>query len=230
MLAGAPAARDRASVSVPFTLPLVFDLGATALYAFSGALRAVRKGYDVAGLVTLALVAGVGGGLLRDGIFLQDGPPEVLLDYRFLYAVGAAAAVGWWFGAPIEARFGSAFLVVDGLGLGAYAVVGAQKTLAVGLSIPAAILVGTINAVGGGMLRDVLSREEPDVFKPGGYYALAAAAGTLAFCGLSVGAGADDVTAALAGILVTFGLRVLSVRFRWHTRPAPANRRSPGGG
>ena len=202
-----------------FALPLAFDLAATSLFAFSGALRAVKKGYDVAGLVTLALVAGIGGGLLRDGIFLQDGPPEVLLDFRFLYAVGLAAAVGWWFGAPIEARFRSAFLFVDALGLGAYAVVGAQKTFDVGLSIPAAILVGTINAVGGGMLRDVMSHEEPDVFKPGGYYALAAAGGALVFCGLAVGLGADRVVAASAGIVVTFALRVLSVRLRWHTRP-----------
>jgi uncharacterized membrane protein YeiH len=208
-----------------FSLPLGFDLAATALFALSGALRAVKKGYDVAGLVTLSLVAGVGGGLLRDGVFLGRHPPAVLLDYRFLYAVGAAAAVGWWFGGPIEARFRPTFLVVDALGLGAYAVVGAEATLAAGLSVPAAVLVGAINAVGGGMLRDVLSREEPDVFKPGGYYALAAVAGALVFCGLVRMTPLDGVAAAVVGVATTFALRLLSVRFRWHTRPPPRARR-----
>ena len=207
-----------------FTLPLVFDLAATGLFALSGALRAVRKGYDVAGLVTLSLVAGLGGGLLRDGIFLQNGPPAAVSDYRFLFAVAAAAALGWWFGSHLETRFRSVFVGVEALGLGAYAVVGAQKTLDAGLSIPAAVLVGAINAVGGGMLRDVLSRDEPEVFKPGGYYALAAVGGALTFCGLASGLGLDEVLSALVGIAVTFALRLLSLRLGWTTRLAPWGR------
>ena len=214
-------------VAAEFDLPLAFDLAATGLFALSGALRAVKKGYDVAGLVTLALVAGVGGGLLRDGIFLQNGPPAVVSDYRFLYAVAVAATLGWWFGSHLETRFRVVFLVVDALGLGAYAVVGAQKTLDAGLSIPAAVLVGAINAVGGGMLRDVLSREEPEVFKPGGYYAVAAVGGALVFCGLVKGVDVDGVPAAVAGIVATFALRVLSVRFGWSTRAAPSRSRRP---
>lgn len=210
-----------------FSLPIAFDLAATGLFAVSGALRAVKKGYDVAGLVTLSLVAGIGGALLRDGIFLQNGPPAVVSDYRYLYAVGAAAALGWWFGSHLETRFRAVFLVVDALGLGAYAVVGAQKTLDLGLSIPAAVLVGAVNAVGGGLLRDVLSRDEPEVFKPGGYYALAAVGGALAFCWLVRGLGMDGVPSAVVGIAVTFALRLLSVRFRWHTRPAPTRVRPP---
>jgi len=204
-----------------FLLLPAFDLAATGLFALSGALRAVRKGYDVAGLVMLSLAAGVGGGLLRDGIFLQAGPPAVLVDHRFLIAVGVAAAIGWFAGAALELRFHSIFLVVDALGLGAYAVVGAQKALSADLLVPAALVVGTINAVGGGILRDLLSGEEPEVFKPGGYYALAAFAGALAFCGLAQGLGLRGGVAALVGIALTFLLRVLSVRFGWRTRKAP---------
>ena len=120
-------------MSGDFQLLPAFDLAATGLFALSGALRAVRKGYDVAGLVTLALVAGIGGGLLRDGIFLQEGPPAALVDPRHLIAVGVAAAVGGLAGAALERRFHSTFLVVDALGLGAYAVVGAQQALTAGL-------------------------------------------------------------------------------------------------
>lgn len=200
-----------------FALPLAFDLAATGLFALSGALRAIRKGYDVAGLATLALVAGVGGGLLRDGIFLQHGPPAMVQDQRYLWAVGVGGAIGYWVGPALEERIGGLFLLVDALGLGAYAVVGAEKSLAAGLLLPSAVLVGVVNAVGGGMLRDVLSGAEPEVFKPGGYYALAAFAGALLFATLAT-LGVTPVLAAGAGIAVTFALRVLSVRLGWTTQ------------
>lgn len=200
-----------------FALPLAFDLVATGLFALSGALRAIRKGYDVAGLATLALVAGVGGGLLRDGIFLQTGPPAMVQDQRYLWAVGVGGAIGYWVGPALEERIGVLFLLVDALGLGAYAVVGAEKSLAAGLLLPSAVLVGVVNAVGGGMLRDVLSGAEPEVFKPGGYYALAAFAGALVFATLAT-LGVTPVLAASVSIGVTFALRVLSVRLGWSTQ------------
>ncbi len=204
-------------MAADFALPLALDLAATGLFALSGALRAIRKGYDVAGLATIALVAGVGGGLLRDGIFLQGGPPVMVQDQRYLWAVGVGGAVGYWIGPALEERAGVLFLVVDALGLGAYAVVGAHKSLAAGLLLPSAVLVGVVNAVGGGVLRDVLSNVEPEVFKPGGYYALAAFAGASLFAVLAT-AGVPMLPAGVAGIVVTFALRVLSVRLGWTTQ------------
>ena len=68
---------------------------------------------------------------------------------------------------------------VDALGLGAYAAFGVQKALTAGLPPPAAVLVGVVNAIGGGLLRDVLTREEPLVFKPGQFYLLTALAGAV---------------------------------------------------
>ena len=76
--------------------------------------------------------------------------------------------------------------LVDALGLGVYGMVGAQKSLAAGLPLVSVALVGCVNAVGGGVLRDVV-REEPLIFKPGEFYALAALAGVLAFIGLAAG-------------------------------------------
>ena len=61
-----------------FTLPIYIDLTATCLYAMTGALLAIRRHYDVIGLFVLALVSGVGGGLIRDGIFIQHGPPVAM--------------------------------------------------------------------------------------------------------------------------------------------------------
>src|SRR4051812_8486704 len=74
-----------------FVLPLHVDLGATFLFALSGALAAARRGYDPVGLFVLALVTGVGGGLLRDGLFLQQGPPAFAQEPMYLLVVAAAS-------------------------------------------------------------------------------------------------------------------------------------------
>ena len=102
---------------------------------------------------------------------------------------------------------------------GRYGVVGAQKTLVAGLPVMTALLLGTINAVGGGLVRDLLTGEEPIIFKPGEWYALSAVAGCGVFLALVVPAGVPPQTAALAGILVAFSTRLLSIRLGWRTGP-----------
>ena len=164
-----------------FELPLYFDLGATLLFGLSGALLAARRGYDPVGLFVVALATGVGGGLLRDGLFLQQGPPVFVQDGRYLLVITLASALGYFFSTWLDRVRGLLF-VVDAVGLGIYAVVGAQKSLSLALGVGAAIFIGTINAVGGGLVRDILVREEPFLFKPGEYYALVAAAGASLFC------------------------------------------------
>jgi uncharacterized membrane protein YeiH len=59
---------------VSFLLPIWFDLAAVFLFALTGVWAATNRGYDVVGAFVLAFVTGVGGGLLRDGIFLQEIP------------------------------------------------------------------------------------------------------------------------------------------------------------
>ena len=85
------------------------------------------------------------------------------------------------------------------------------------LAVPAAILVGVINAAGGGLLRDILTREEPLVFKPGQFYVLTAFGGSVAFVFLSVYLEIPATKAALAAIALTFVLRVLTIAFNWRT-------------
>lgn len=200
----------------PFQLPLLFDLAAAFLLAVTGALAAVRKGYDLVGVLVLSLVTGLGGALLRDGIFLQARPSPVLADARYLAAVFAGGLAGAFFARHLH-RLRLVLVLVDALGLGVYGVVGAQKSLAAGLPLLSAALVGTVNAVGGGVVRDVLVREEPLIFKPGEFYALASLAGCVLYIGLVASRGVTEEVAALAGIALAFALRLLSIQLRWRT-------------
>ncbi len=200
----------------PFHLPLAFDVAAAFLFAVTGAMAGVRKRYDLVGVIVLGFATGLGGALLRDGVFLQGGPVAVLTDGRYLVGVLAGGLVGAFFARHLH-RLRLVIVVVDALALGVYGVVGSQKSIAAGLPLISASLVGTVNAVGGGVLRDVLVREEPLIFKPGEFYALAALAGCVLFMGLAAGAGVSEELAALAGIGAAFTVRLLSIRLGWRT-------------
>jgi uncharacterized membrane protein YeiH len=199
-----------------FVLPAAFDLTATFFFAVTGALAAMRRHHDYVGLFALAFATGVGGGLLRDGIFIQTGPPAAVTDGRYIVAVLAACVAGSIIGHRVE-RFRRAIAVLDAVGLGAYGVVGVQKSLSAGLSIPAAILVGIINAAGGSILRDLLVHEEPLVWKPGQFYVVAAALGCVLFVALTLFAGWSAPLAALIAIVATFLCRTFSIVFKWET-------------
>ncbi len=199
-----------------YTLPIYFDLGATFLYALSGALVAIRRQYDIIGLFVLALVTGVGGGLIRDSVFIQNGPPLAMQDERYLYVILAGCLVAALFTKRMD-RLQRVFLLADALGLGAYAVVGVEKALNAGLSVLAAVMVGVINASGGGLLRDVLVREEPLLFKPGQLYVLAALVGAGLFTVLVLQFHRPVESAALLAVGGTFACRLLSITFNWKT-------------
>jgi uncharacterized membrane protein YeiH len=207
-------------VNAQFLLPVGFDLGAVFLYALTGAWLAIRRKYDLVGVFTLALVTGVGGGLLRDAVFIQQGHPAAMQDARYVWAVVAASALGA-LTFPLAKHFEQLVATVDALALGVYAVVGAQKALATGLSATDAILVGVINATGGGLIRDVLVRDQPLFFKPGQYYVLAALAGTSLFTMLLLSWQLPMKMAAWVSIGGTFLFRMLAIRFNWRTSAMP---------
>jgi uncharacterized membrane protein YeiH len=204
-----------------FLLPVAFDYGATFLWAVSGALIAARRRYDIVGLFSLALVSATGGGLLRDGLFLQQGPPVLVQTPVYLEIVLAASLTVWVFGDRIQKVRGFEDLVslVDAIGIGAYALVGMSRASAAGLSLLGIVLVGTVNAVGGGLMRDVAVRREPDLFKPGTFQALAALAGCVFFLVLTQFVGWPETPSAWATIALVFLIRILSVRFGFKTTP-----------
>jgi uncharacterized membrane protein YeiH len=201
-----------------FIIPIYLDLAATFLFGVTGALAALKRGYDWVGLVALAFATALGGGLIRDGIFISQGPPAVTKDSRYILLIVASALVGYLVRDHII-RFNKVIAWLDALGLGAYAVFGIQKALNAELSVAAAVLVGIVNATGGGVLRDVLVRDEPLVFRPGQFYVLAVLTGCLVFVLLTLQFGMEVMPAAWITIATTFVFRVLVIEFNWKTSP-----------
>jgi len=156
--------------------------------------------------------------LIRDGIFLNNGPPAAVRDSRYLLAVLAATLLGIGID-RLNTPLSRVMLVLDAIGLGVYAVVGADRSLAANLGHLGAILVGVTNAVGGGVLRDVMTREEPVLFKPGQLYAMAAAIAATMYVGWREWVGLDSQLAAIAAAGLGIAIRLLAVRYNWKTRP-----------
>lgn len=204
----------------PFQIPLWFDYLATFAWAITGASIAARRGYDIAGIAVLALVSATGGGLLRDGIFLQNQPPLFLRTWVYMALVVVAAGAVYLAGSRIQRTplFNRTIALIDAFGLGGFAITGLQLSLAAGLTPPAAAFVGVVNAVGGGVLRDLFVRRDPAIFRPGPPAALAALAGCIIYLGLRRGLDVGDIVAGTVSVAAVFAIRVAALRYGWQTR------------
>lgn len=160
----------------------VLDLTGVFANAILGGLVARQERLDPIGFLTFAVLSGLGGGIVRD-VLLQAGPPVALTDYAYLETALAGAVITYvvHVRGPIWDRV---WPVVDAIALGAWAAAGAQKSLAVGIGWLPAILLGTITAVGGGAIRDIVTRRVPTVLGGSTLYATCAiaASGVLVAC------------------------------------------------
>jgi uncharacterized membrane protein YeiH len=204
-----------------FQLPPLFDYSAIFLWAISGAVLGARRGYAILGILTLSLVSSTGGGLLRDGLFIQNGPPAVVQTPTYLLLIATAVVIVIFFGQWIDRfpKLDQRMAVLDAAGLGTYAVVGMDHALAAGMSLPGVVVVGMVNAVGGGILRDVLLNTEPEMFKPGTLYQASALIGCLLFLGMTRAVLLSEFAAAWITIATVFAIRLLAIRYRIESRP-----------
>jgi uncharacterized membrane protein YeiH len=200
-------------------VPLAVELAAVIIGALSGATHAVARKADVVGTFVLALATGVGGGLLRD-LLIRASPPVALSNPYYLWVVAAAAIVGVLFAGAIS-RLQRGLIVVDALLLGLWTVMGTEQAIAHRLPVASVLFVGTLTAVGGGAMRDILTGQTPAILLRGELHATAAFFGAIVYA-LIRGAGAPRWIAEIATVGGAGSLR-LAARV-WHiTAPTPAD-------
>ncbi len=201
------------------TLERSVDLVGVFFFAVSGGLLAVRKGFELVGVVALCLVTALGGGVIRD-VVLGATPPTAFDDVLYLVVPLSAAAIVFVASSPIERRFTTPVQLFDAAGLGLFAATGAVKASAFEASAVGAVLIGVISAVGGGIIRDVLANEAPHLFHPDSrLYAIPAALGAA----IIVIAWRNDFYSGGVAIVVAagvFALRLAALRFAWRA-PKP---------
>lgn len=200
-------------------------LNLIGIFAFgvSGALAAIRRDLDVVGIVMLAVVTALGGGILRD-LVLGDTPPAAFVRWEYLAVPFAAAALALIARPELE-RLTRALLVFDAAGLGLFCVAGTVKAVEHGLAPVPAAAVGAATAVGGGVLRDVLVHEVPEIARPDSeLYAVPAFVGGLAVA-TAWDLGADAPAVGAAAAVAIFVVRLLALDRHW--RGPRATRRPP---
>lgn len=200
------------------------QLAGILAFALSGALVGVRRNLDILGVAVVGTFTGTGGGILRD-LLLGVHPPVSFVHWPNL-AVAVAGSLIVFFVHPGLARIRRFEVVFDAFGLGLFSANGAALAAASGHTAITAVLVGTITAIGGGMIRDVLVNTVPAVLTRELYAVSALVGAGIAVAVFSLGGGV--ILASLVGGTAAIVLRLTSVARGWHLpRPKFVNEPAP---
>lgn len=187
-------------------------------FSVAGSLKAIERRMDLLGVLTLGFSTSLAGGIIAD-VLLGKFPPSNLTEVQYPAIAIVSSALTFAFFRKVS-KLRRPLLYADALGLGAFTASGASLAYSVDPNPVLVTLVGTITAVGGGVLRDVLANEVPLVLTRD-FYATAAIIGSLTYYALAyLGLFRGYLTAVV--LLLTFALRVAAIRGNWRL-PTIAN-------
>lgn len=185
----------------------------TAAFAVTGAFKAVEHKSDIVGVIFLATITGVAGGIMRDIVF-GEFPPLAVSNPLYIIITTAAAVLIFLLYRALKKHW-NLFLKFDAIGLGVFTIIGVTVAYNLsGLNFLAMAFAGLITAVGGGILRDVFVNEVPIVFVKELYASASFVGVILMFVLLSAGLNVN--IAAIPCIAAVTALRLLAIRFNWN--------------
>ncbi|WP_299210320.1 trimeric intracellular cation channel family protein [uncultured Dokdonia sp.] len=189
----------------------LIDILGTISFAISGALTAMHKRMDAFGILIIALVTSIGGGTLRD-VLIGKTPVTWMQDQVFPTVIFITAVFAVLLRSKLKYVRRSLFLF-DTIGIGLYTITGVQVSLAFGLDPLICVILGTVSACFGGVLRDILCNEIPIIFHKE-IYATACIAGAVIYLLLSKSEVPQSIAMILSGTTI-IGIRILAVVFKW---------------
>ena len=203
-----------------FHIPVELDYLAVFAWALSGAILGLKRRLDLIGVLVIATVSSVGGGLIRDGMMLQR-TPTVLTETFYLPLIVLASMLAIVFREWIRtsATVDRMVSAIDAVATPAFAVIGMELALRANIHMPGVLLIGCISGMGGGLIRDIMLGEVPEVLKPGHYLVIPLIGACTFFLVFTRALGADPTPIAWVTVLVFFVFRVLTLRFGWQTSP-----------
>ena len=191
----------------------ILDLFGTAAFAVTGALRAIEHKYDIVGVIILATVTGILGGVMRDAI-LGIFPPHNFSDTTHIVLTTITAIIIFYLYQRIK-KYENLFNIFDAVGLGVFTFTGASIAYSLYSTNVVLIVVSSlVTAFGGGILRDVLVGEPPIVFTKE-VYAVASFIGVIIFL-IMVNLKLPFEYTAIVVIFVTTGIRLISIKLHWN--------------
>lgn len=188
---------------------IYFDLFGVFVFALSGGFDGAKYNLDLFGIMVLAVATGVGGGIMRDAL-LGAHPPTALADHSYFITCIAAGFVAFFFANKVERHF-MYVRVADAIGLGVFAAMGAAIAVRHDLGWVGVVLISTLTATGGGVIRDMLVREIPLILRAE-FYASSAIIGALTYLVLH-SAGMTEEVKLISSALAAIVSRFLAMRF-----------------
>ena len=156
----------------------LLDLIGTFVFAISGIRLAARTDMDVFGASVVGFVTAIGGGTVRD-LLLNSHPITWMADMTYPMVILVAVPFTFLMGKKLN-NFSKTLFIFDTIGIAMFTIIGMEKALSFGLNPFMAGTMGMISAVVGGVIRDVLCREVPLVFRKE-IYATACLLGAVVF-------------------------------------------------
>ena len=206
---------------IPEIILLFLEIAGTIVFAVSGALVAIKSKFDIFGVLVIGCVTAVGGGMTRD-ILIGSTPPAI---FSKLYIVCIAAVtalcvfiIAYFYGRKfdvIHERIEPINNVFDAIGLGVFSITGTELAFVNGLSdnVFLSITLGVLTGVGGGLLRDIMTKQMPYIFTKH-VYALASIFGTGLYYMLRLYF-PETVLPSIFSILLIVVVRLLAAKYRW---------------
>ena len=190
----------------------ILDYLGTVAFAVTGASKAIAHKADIFGIIVLATVVGVGGGVTRDVIFGRF--PTAFSDPIYISLTVGTGIVMFFLFSYLKKKM-NIWLIFDAIGLGVFSIIGASIAYQiVGLEFLPMIFAGMLTAIGGGILRDIFVREIPIVFVKE-VYAVASIIGIVIFYGL-LSFDVDVQISSVIGIIAATGIRLLAMKYNWN--------------
>ena len=199
----------------------VFEYIGVAAFAICGAMAGIDRGADIFGVLFVAVITALGGGVIRD-MMLGHLPPRMFSSFAYI-GVAVFFGLAVFLDAYIrtekyrqhQAELDSLVNIFDALGLAVFTVTGMDLAIAqCGLENPVLlVLLGMTTGVGGGMVRDVLIDVMPAVLRKR-IYAVASMAGGIVYY-ILLRLEVAGFLSAIVAMAVIFTLRVLATVYKW---------------
>ena len=188
-----------------------FDIFGTAIFAITGALCGVHHRLDLLGVLVFGCTVGVGGGILRDAI-IGATPAAALKDISYLVTCIISSLLVFFIARKLS-NLHRIIALCDAIGLGVFTAIGAAKGYQYELSTIGVVLCGVLTAVGGGILRDVMSKSIPVVLTSD-FYATASLFGGGLFCLLKEYTNLQDFNLFFIVFVFVSSIRVAAMCFK----------------
>lgn len=199
-----------------FQVPLYLDWLAVFAWAISGAIVGVKRGFDEVGVFVIALVSAFGGGLIRDGLFLNT-PPVIGTTPVYLLLVAVSVLVILLLGRFLLRLpyLDKVIGYIDAIGTPAFCIVGMQLALRANYPLAGVVLLGVISGTGGGILRDLMTNQVPALLQPGQFSTLYVFMACVLFLGLELTLHLEPTWAGWITVGAFFMARVVTIQRNW---------------